>query len=174
MVHLCKPTFEDKDYGRGAGIPVLKTIWELIDLSLLFSQTGIRKHSGIASWILAFAYICGLIGRVGSANENAKFSADAPFLHVPWLKFSLGRLSRLQERTESRLTDGDIIVLDDTKVEHPHGKMIPFLCWLFDSSEKRHVWCMNLVSTLAVVKNGLEYPMLWRFWVKADENNARK
>ena len=117
MVHLCKPTFEDKDYGRGAGIPVLKTIWDLFDLSLLFSQTGIRKHSGIVSWILAFAYICGLIGRVGSANENAKFSADAPFLQhllsgkqitqsafsrflskpVPWLKFSLGRLSRLQD-----------------------------------------------------------------------------
>jgi len=54
---VCKPTFENKDYGRGAGIP-----------------------ARLAAWALAFAYICGLIGYAGSANQNAKFSEDAPFL----------------------------------------------------------------------------------------------
>lgn len=186
MKKLCNPTFKKKDHGQGAGIPVLKTIWDLFDLSLLFSQTGIRKHSGIPAWLLAFAYICGLVDNASSANQNAKFSADAPFLHqllsgriisqsafsrflskpFQWLQFSLGRLSRLQERAESRLTDGDIIALDDTKVEHPHGKKIPFLCWLFDSSDKHHVWCMNLVSTLAVLKNDLEYPCCSAFGLK--------
>ena len=194
MKKLCKPTFERKDHGRGAGIPALKTIWDLFDLSLLFSQTGIRKHSGIPAWLLAFAYVCGLVDNAGSANKNAKFSADAPFLQqllsgrmisqsaysrflskpFQWLHFSLGRLARLQECSKSRLTDGDVIALDDTKVEHPHGKKIPFLCWLFDSSDKRHVWCMNLVSTMAVLKNGLEYPMLWRFWVKTDQENEKQ
>ncbi|WP_187142866.1 hypothetical protein [Thermanaerosceptrum fracticalcis] len=33
---------------------------------------------------------------------------------------------------------------------------------------------MNLVSTLAVLKNGLEYPMLWRFWVKTDRENEKQ
>ncbi|MCL4439810.1 MAG: transposase [Firmicutes bacterium] len=194
MKQLCKPTFKEKDHGQGAGIPVLKTIWDLFDLSMLFSQTGIRKHSGVPTWLLSFAYICGLINNSSSANQNAKFSGDAPlllqllsgklisqsafsrFLAKPfeWLKFSLGRLSRLQERSETRLTDGDIVALDDTKLEHPHGKKIPFLCWLFDSSEKRHVWCMNLLSTLAVLKNGLEYPLLWRFWVKTEQGNEKQ
>ncbi len=194
MKKLCKPTFKEKDHGQGAGIPVLKTIWDLFDLSLLFSQTGIRKHSGVPTWLLAFAYICGLVSNASSANQNAKFSADAPFLKqllsgqlisqsafsrflskpFQWLQFSIGRISRLQERTETRLTDGDIIALDDTKIEHPYGKKIPFLCWLFDSSDKRHVWCINLVSTLAVLKNGLEYPMLWRFWVKKDQDNEKQ
>jgi hypothetical protein len=32
MSKLCKATFEKKDHGRGAGIPVLKTIWDLFDL----------------------------------------------------------------------------------------------------------------------------------------------
>ena len=143
---------------------------------------------------MAFAYICGLVNNASSANQNAKFSTEAPFLQqllsgrlisqsvfsrflskpFHWLKFSLGRLSRLQDRTETRLTDGDIIALDDTKVEHPHGKKIPFLCWLFDSSDKCHVWCMNLVSTLAVLKNGLEYPLLWRFWVKTGQENEKQ
>jgi len=50
-----------------------------------------------------------------------------PTLPFQWLKFSRGRLSRLQENTESRLADGDVIALGDTKVEHPHGKKIPFL-----------------------------------------------
>ncbi|WP_243270061.1 transposase [Thermanaerosceptrum fracticalcis] len=86
----------------------------------------------------------------------------------------MGRFARLQENTDSRLTDGDIIALDDTKIEHPHGKKIPFLCWLFDSSDKCNVWCINLVSTLAVLKNGLEYPMLWRFWVKTGQENEKQ
>ena len=83
MIYLKKlgdPSFEKKDYGQGAGIPILKTIWDLFDLSLLFSQLGIRKHSGLPPWLLAFAYICGLIGQVTSANRNAKFSSEAPFL----------------------------------------------------------------------------------------------
>jgi len=194
MKQLCKPTFKEKDHGQGAGIPVLKAIWDLFDLSMLFSQAGIRKHSGVPTWLLSFAYICGLVNNSSSANQNAKFSGNAPllqqllsgklisqsafsrFLGKPfqWLKFSFGRLSRLQEHLESRLTDGDIVALDDTKAEHPHGKKIPFLCWLFDSSEKRHVWCMNLVSTLAVLKNGLEYPLLWRFWIKTDQDNEKQ
>lgn len=167
MTKLCPPVFEDKDHGKGADIPVLKTIWDLFDLSLLFLQTGIRKHSGISAWLLAFSYICGLVHNVQSVNKNAEFTADTPilqqvlagkkvsqsafsrFLGKPfdWLKFSQGRLSRLQEHPECRLNNGDVIAPDDTKIEHPYGKKIPFLCWLFDSSDKRNVWCMNLIST---------------------------
>lgn len=166
---------------------MLKTIWDFFDMALLFSQTGISKHSGLPAWLMAFAYICGLINNVKSANKNASFSADAPFLRhllgqkvsqsalsrflakpFAWLQFSLGRVARLQEKEESRLIEGDVIALDDTKIEHRHGKKIPFLCWLFDSSDKRHLWCMNLVSTFAVLNNGLEYPLLWRFWVKTE------
>jgi hypothetical protein len=33
---------------------------------------------------------------------------------------------------------------------------------------------MNLVSTLAVLKNGLEYPLLWRFWVKTGQENEKQ
>ncbi|NLI92553.1 MAG: transposase [Peptococcaceae bacterium] len=103
-------------------------------------------------------------------------SAFSRFLSTPfeWFKFSLGRLKRLQNNTDSKLTDGDIIALDDSKIEHPFGKKIPFLCWLFDSSQKRHVWCINLVSTLAVLRNGLEYPMLWRFWIKTDQKDEKQ
>ncbi len=194
MKKLCKPSFENKKSGNGGGIPTLKAIWELFDLSLLFSQTGIRKHSGMAAWLIAFSYVCGLVANVGSVNRSAAYISGSPVLQqvlsgkvitqstlsrflsksFNWLSFSVGRLSRFQECAETRLTDGDIIALDDTKIEHPHGKKLPFLCWLFDSSDKQHVWCMNLVSTLAVLKNGLEYPLLWRFWIKNEPENMKQ
>jgi hypothetical protein len=100
-------------------------------LSLLFSPSGIRKHSGIATWLLAFAYICGLINRADSASQKAKFSTEAPFLRqllsgeiisqsafsrflsksFQWLRFSLGRVARLLEDKDTRLNDGDILAL---------------------------------------------------------------
>jgi len=194
MIKISQPFFENKNYGPGGGIPVLKNIWDMFDFSLLFSQAGIRKHAGVPAWIMTFAYICGLIGKVDSTNQNAVYSTDAPalkqmlqgkpitqsafsrFLSKPfrWLDFAVKRIYALQEKSDTSLTDGDIIALDDTKIEHPYGKKIPFLCWLFDSSDKRHVWCMNLVTTLAVLKNGLEYPLLWRIWVKTENQDQKQ
>lgn len=150
LKQLGKPIFRSKDHGPGAGIPVLKTIWDFFDMALLFSQTGISKHSGLPAWLMAFAYICGLINNVKSANKNASFSADAPFLRhllgqkvsqsalsrflakpFAWLQFSLGRVARLQEKEESRLIEGDVIALDDTKIEHRHGKKDPLFVLAF-------------------------------------------
>jgi hypothetical protein len=33
---LPKPIFENKQHGPGGGIPLLKSLWEKFDLSLLF------------------------------------------------------------------------------------------------------------------------------------------
>lgn len=159
MMILEKPILENKVYGPGGGIPLLKSLWGKFDLSLLFLQTGFQKHSGISAWLMAFAYICGLIAQRTSVNQNAEFSSDSPvlgfllkgktisqsafsrFFSKPyqWLKLSLARVSSLQEHQETALSDGDIIALDDTKVAHPFGKKLPFLCWLFDYSDKTHV-----------------------------------
>ena len=194
MMKLEKPIIENKAHGPGGGVPLLKSLWEKFDLSLLFPRTGFQKHSGIPAWLMAFVYICGLIAQKASVNQNADFSSDSPALTLllkgktvsqsafsrffskpyQWLKLSLARVSNLQEHQETALTEGDIIALDDTKIAHPFGKKLPFLCWLFDYSDKAHVWCMNLVSTFAILKNGLEYPLLWRFWVKCNEQDAKK
>ncbi|MGI6726985.1 MAG: hypothetical protein ACOX4P_00270 [Anaerovoracaceae bacterium] len=80
MKKLCKPIFKNKESGNGGGILTLKAIWELFDLYLLFSQTGILKHSGIAPWLMAFSYVCGLIANVGSVNKNAAYVAESPVL----------------------------------------------------------------------------------------------
>ena len=194
MMKLAKPIFEYKQHGQGGGIPLLKSLWGKLDLSLLFLQSGISKHSGISGWVMAFVYICGLIAKMPSVNKNAQFSTDSPllklllngknvsqsafsrFLSKPfqWLTFAVGRITRLQEHVESQLSEGDVIALDDTKIAHPFGKKLPFLCWLFDSSTKNNVWCMNLVSTFAILKNGLQYPLFWRFWVKTEVKDIKK
>lgn len=61
-----KTVFENKQYGPGGGIPLLKSLWEKFDISLLFLQNGIVKHSGVSGWLLAFAYICGMIAQMPS------------------------------------------------------------------------------------------------------------
>lgn len=193
-MELCNPAFERKQHGLGGGFPALKSIWEWLELSLLFSQCGIRKHAGEPAWVLCFAYISGLIAGSTSTNKVVSFITDSPLFKFllanksitqsamsrffsksfAWLQFSVARVARLQEKVQFRLEDGDIIALDDTKLEHPFGKLLPFLCWLFDYSDKCHVWCMNIISTLAVRKNGLEYPLLWRFWIKGQQDSEKQ
>lgn len=41
-----------------------------------------------------------------------------------------------------------------------------FLHWLFDNSDKKHLWCMNLVSTLLIRLNGLITSLFWRIWIQ--------
>ena len=46
MTKLNKPTFEDKDHGKGAGIPVLKTIWELLIYLFCSPKQGLESIPG--------------------------------------------------------------------------------------------------------------------------------
>lgn len=75
---LHKPNFEQRQYDLSGDIQALKTIWDWLDLSLLFSQRGIRKHAGEPAWVLCFAYIFGLIARSTSTNKIARFVSDSP------------------------------------------------------------------------------------------------
>jgi hypothetical protein len=62
-----------------------------------------------------------------------------------WSLFGHKRVSRLQQDPDTALQPGDVVDLDDAVIDHPYGKMLPFLCWLYDSSQKISVWGMNLV-----------------------------
>jgi hypothetical protein len=191
---LLQPKFKELQQGNGGGMPVLKTLWDKFDFSLLLTQSGIIKYSGIQSWIIVFAYIAGLIANKKSVSEIAEYAANDKLLqpmfrnlkiaqctlsrffttNYNWLLFGLKRVERLQHEQETALSEGDVIDLDDTKVAHPHGKKIPFLCWLFDSSDKIDVYCMNIVATIAVLKNGLKLPLFWRIWRKEDNIDDRQ
>lgn len=191
---LQKPKFKDLNQGNGAGSPVLKALWEKFDLSLLLTQCGINKHSGTPAWIIIFAYVIGLSKGCTSVLNIAKHACGDKILKpmfgnldvtqysmsrfftktYNWSKFSQKRVERLQHEEDTRLTDGDVITLDDTKVAHPFGKKIPFLCWLFDSSDKINIWCMNVMATYAVLKSGLEYPIFYRIWRKTDNQDEKK
>lgn len=72
----------------------------------------------------------------------------------------------MQQDPETALQAGDVIDLDDSVIDHPYGKMLPFLCWFYDLSQKINVWGMNLVVLHAVLKNGLEYPLSYKVWCK--------
>jgi hypothetical protein len=100
MKKLCKPTFENKDHGRGAGIPALKTIWDLFDLSLLFSQTGIRKHSGLPAGLPKNEEILAEIG-----TDMEQFPSHAHL--ASWAGMSPGNNESAGKRKSGRTTKGN-------------------------------------------------------------------
>lgn len=61
---------------------------------------------------------------------------------MPFRSFACGhkRIERLQQDEDTALKTADVINLDDTVIDHPFGKSLPFLCWLYDSSQKISVW----------------------------------
>lgn len=194
MAHLCKPEFKElSSFSNIGGAPVLRTLWDRFDLSLLLSQSGIFKVRGVATWILAFVYVVGLIHRCSSVNALATFfNADNLLKRMTgiqkmtqstlsrfltgfsgWDIFNQKRTARLQEDLDTALVEGDVLALDDTHAAHPYAKGIPFLYWLYDSSSKVYTWAMNIVALHAVRSNGLKYPWSYAIWTKP-ENEADK
>lgn len=192
MKKASMPNFENQKHGAGGGIPILKTMWDKFGFSHLF--LSIDKHSGLSAWKLVFAYVTGLVANCSSVNKIAEHCTKSPIIReilggislsqsalsrffskdFDWQQSSLNRIKAFCSAShETAINDGDVIALDDTKIEHPYGKKIPFLCWLFDNSEKKHLWCMNLVSTLLVRANGLVTPLSWKIWVQDKENKKQ-
>lgn len=187
---LQSPRFKDLSQGECAGAPVLRTLWDRFDFSLLLTQSGIMKRSGAPTWLLAFLYVIGLVAGCSSVLQmielagkdallKAMFAvrqitqcAMSRFLTTPfaWRTFGKKRVSRLQEDPDTQLRDGDVVNLDDTLAAHPYAKALPFLCWLRDHARKVNVWGMNLVVLQAVLKSGLEYPLFYAVWRKTGEH----
>jgi hypothetical protein len=80
MDYLQKPKFKELNQGNGAGTPVLKALWEKFDLSLILTQCGINKHSGIPAWVIVFAYVVGLIRGCGSVLSMATHACNDKLL----------------------------------------------------------------------------------------------
>lgn len=187
---LEQPRFRKLMHGACAGAPLLRTLWDRFDFSLLLTQSGIFKRSGAPSWMLCFMYVIGLVSGCSSVNQMAMLAdKDAllalmfkpyklaqytlsRFFTTPfaWRSFGKKRVQRLQADPDTALHEGDSINLDDTHIAHPFAKKLPFLSRLFDASTKSYGWCMNLVVLQAVCKNGLEYPLFSSIWRKPDED----
>ncbi|WP_168120289.1 hypothetical protein [Paenibacillus sp. HB172176] len=181
---LEQPRYRNLNQGECAGAPVLRTLWDRFDFSLLLTQSGIVKRRGVPFWMLCFMYVIGLVSNCPSVNQMSTLAAKdkllsmmfklyklaqytmSRFLTTPyaWRTFGLKRVERLQADDDMKLQEGDTVNLDDTHVAHPYAKRLPFLCWLFDSSSKVYSWCMNAVVIQAVLQNGLEYPLLYSYW----------
>jgi hypothetical protein len=188
MSALQKPRFKVLNHGECAGAPILKTLWDRLDLGLLLSQSGISKRSGIPAWLVCFLYVMGLISNCDSVSKMAELLKKDALLKVmfqpwklaqytisrvlttsfAWRTFGKKRVERLQHEEQTKLQAGDVINLDDTHIAHPYAKKLPFLSWLYDSSSKTYTWAMNLVVVQAVLKSGLEYPLFYSVWHKPE------
>jgi len=186
MKILGKPIFQDLQHSECAGAPILKSLWDHFDFSYLLAQSGIHKDKGVPAWMLSFLYVIGLASQCSSVLNMSKLVDKDAVLKIMfrglkigqytlsrfltgaynWDAFAIKRVARFQDDPDTKLQEGDSVNLDDTMVEHPYGKKLPFLCWLFDHSKKIDIWTINLVVLQAVLKNGLDYPLFNRVWLK--------
>lgn len=183
MSNLRKLKFKKLSFSTFGGAPLLLTLWNRFDFSLLLTQSGISKKRGVPTWKLAFLFVVGLMSRCGSCSKSIEFyekesllqrmlnvkitqSVLSRFMVSPfqWDLFNLKRLATFQKREETRLVDGDVIALDDSLIEHNHAKKIPFIYRLFDHCSNTYVHAMNIVALHAKKASGLQYPLLYSVW----------
>lgn len=189
MKAVSKPRFLNLSHGENGGAPILLTLWNYFDFSFLLTQSGIHKDRGVPTWMLAFLYVIGLVAGCPSVLAMASMASDDALLKrmfrnlkigqhtlsrfltgsYNWSLFGQKRVERLQQDQDTRLQDGDVVALDDSQVAHPYAKMLPFLCWLYDSSQKIYTWGMNFVALHAVLRNGMEYPLSYLVWQKPEQ-----
>ena len=124
---LEKPKYKNLQQGNSGGTPILKAIWDKFDFSLLLTQSGIVKRNGIPTWIIAFAYVAGLIANLNSVLRIAQHTTQDKLLQpmfrnlniaqytfsrffttdYNWFLFGFKRVQRLQQEVETAFTEGD-------------------------------------------------------------------
>jgi hypothetical protein len=184
MSTLQKPKFKKLSYSSFGGAPLLLSLWNRFDFSLLLTESGIFKTRGVPTWKLAFLFVVGLISRCTSCLQMVEFYSQESLLKrmfdgkaitqsvfsrfmtskFQWNVFNLKRIAKFQENKETRLEDGDVIALDDTLVEHNYAKKIPFIYRLWDHCSHTYVDAMNLVVLHGIKASGLQYPLLYSIW----------
>lgn len=190
--NLEEPRFGDLPFSECGEAPILRVLWDKFDFSFLLSQSGIAKRSGAPAWMLCFLYMIGLTSGCTAVSHMASLAAKDAVLRemfkpftlaqytlsrlfttpFAWRTFGKKRVERLQQEDDTKLRDGDVLTLDDTHINHPFAKSMPFLCWLKDTSTKAYSWCMNLVVLQAVRQNGLEYRLYYSMWRKGEEGEV--
>jgi hypothetical protein len=181
-------------YSSFGGAPLLLSLWNRFDFSILLTQSGIFKSRGISTWKLAFLFVVGLMARCNSCSQIVQFydkesllqrifnekaisqSAFSRFMvsKFRWDVFNLKRVAKFQEEEETRLVDGDVIALDDSLIEHNHAKKMPFIYRLFDHCSDRYVNALNIVVLHAFKSSGLQYPLLYSIWKQDNDKNPHQ
>lgn len=191
MSTLQKPRFKELPYSSFGGAPLLLSLWNRFDFSLLLTQSGIFKKSGLASWNFSFLFVVGLIAECSACLQMVNFykkdallqamfggktvtqSAFSRFLTSPfqWSLFNLKRIVKFQEDAQTRLVDGDVIALDDTLVAHNHTQKMPFIYRLWDHCSEAYIDAMNLIVLHAKKSTGLQYPLLYSIWKQENDKD---
>lgn len=188
MTDLHQPKFKKLSYSAFGGAPLLLSLWNRFDFSLLLTQCGIVKTRGCPTWKLAFLFVVGLMSRCAACLQMIQFYEKESLLQrmfggqnitqsvfsrfmvsaFAWHTFNIKRMAMLQEQEDTMLKDDDVIALDDTLVEHNHARKMPFIYRLWDHCSKAYVNAMNVVVLHAVKANGLQYPLLYAIWKQDD------
>lgn len=87
MKTLQSPRFHKLSLSECAGAPILRTLWDRFDFSLLLAQSGMMKRSGTPSWLICFLYVVGLVSNCSSVVQMADLAKKDTLLKAmfkPW------------------------------------------------------------------------------------------
>jgi hypothetical protein len=73
MSTLKELKFKKLSFSSFGGAPLLLSIWNRFDFSLLLTQSGISKKRGVPTWKLAFLFVVGLMARCSSDLQMVAF-----------------------------------------------------------------------------------------------------
>lgn len=82
MSTVQKPKFKKLAYSSFGGAPLLRSLWDRFDLSLLMTQSGIHKKSGVPTWQLAFLLVVGLLAQCSSCLKTVEFYSSERLLQA--------------------------------------------------------------------------------------------
>jgi hypothetical protein len=82
MKTLQEPKYRELQQSECAGAPILRTLWERFDISLLLTQSGMVKRCGTPSWLLCFLYVVGLISNCSSVVQMADMAQKDSLLKL--------------------------------------------------------------------------------------------
>lgn len=82
MAMLNKPKFKKLAYSSFGGAPLLMSLWNQFDFSILMTQSGIHKKNGVPTWQLAFLFIVGLLAQCSSCLKTVDFYSKERLLQA--------------------------------------------------------------------------------------------
>ena len=175
------------------GLLLFKYIWDLLEIPLILQRVGLGKLRGTPAHVLAFTLLAGFWTRQPSVAAVVRLWHADPLLQ--WMTFSgvsvsESNLSRFMNQSESSwyrfydevvakfqalpdrgLVSGTVIVVDDTKILHPHAKKNPLLH--HSKEDEEWVWGKNTVTSLVIPPDDREYIGAFRYWEKGGPSKLK-
>lgn len=189
-----------------AGAVALHKGWQRLDIAELLAASGIRYGQGedkASSFVFALTLgplvransVYKVAQRFGGEPSEGQAEADGLLQHLvrhradqrtlsrfvnqsrhAWSDFRLACLAQMQERAETRMQRGGVLIVDDFPVPKPYAKEMAYLERVWDANQEREVPGYSVVHCYYHHPAGPSYSLAlepWRKTSRTGETQAK-